>query len=59
VYRWLQVLERIRSKEGYTGRAMADGTGKTNALELAILGRARNFIKSQVRPAELPIYTED
>lgn len=43
-----EVLERVRQKEGYASRIMVEGAGKTNALELAILGRARNFIKSQV-----------
>ncbi|GAA5920772.1 hypothetical protein JCM1841_004181 [Sporobolomyces salmonicolor] len=42
-----EVLERIRKKEGYASRVYAQGAGKTNALELAILGKARNFIKSQ------------
>lgn len=41
------VLERIRQSEGYASRVIAEGAGKTNALELAILGRARLFIKSQ------------
>lgn len=43
-----QVLERIRQKEGYAGWLGTAGAGKTNALELAILGKARGFIKSQV-----------
>ncbi|GAA6001914.1 hypothetical protein JCM10207_002377 [Rhodosporidiobolus poonsookiae] len=43
-----EVLDRIRSKEGYGSRLGAlSGAGKTNALELAILGKARMFIKSQ------------
>ncbi|GAA6032822.1 hypothetical protein JCM8097_000813 [Rhodosporidiobolus ruineniae] len=43
-----EVLNRIREKEGYAGRIGAlSGAGKTNALELAILGKARMFIKSQ------------
>ncbi|GAA5887686.1 hypothetical protein JCM6882_001496 [Rhodosporidiobolus microsporus] len=43
-----EVLERIRQKEGYASRVGAlSGAGKTNALELAILGKARMFIKSQ------------
>ncbi|KAK4058072.1 hypothetical protein OIO90_000811 [Microbotryomycetes sp. JL221] len=41
------VLDRIKQKEGYASRRMEQGAGKTNALELAILGRARYFIKSQ------------
>lgn len=41
------VLERIRQREGYGSRVAAEGMGRTNALELAILGRARTFIKSQ------------
>lgn len=45
-----EVLERIKTKEGYASRVMAEaGGGETNALELAILGKARGFIKSQVR----------
>ena len=43
------VLERIKQTEGYASRVIAEGAGKTNALELAILGKARLFIKSQVR----------
>lgn len=43
-----EVLERIKQKEGYASRRMEEGAGKTNALELAILGKARYFIKSQV-----------
>lgn len=43
-----EVLERIKQNEGYASRMIAEGVGKTNALELAILGRARLFIKSQV-----------
>ncbi|GAA5850227.1 hypothetical protein JCM8547_001050 [Rhodosporidiobolus lusitaniae] len=43
-----EVLERIRSKEGYASRVGAlSGAGKTNALELAILGKAREFIKNR------------
>lgn len=42
------VLERVRVREGFEAeRIMAAGAGKTNALELAILGQARTFIKSQ------------
>jgi hypothetical protein len=41
-----QVLERIRKNEGGTSRVYAQGAGKTNALELAILGKAKKFIKS-------------
>ncbi|KAM0793199.1 hypothetical protein ACM66B_000669 [Microbotryomycetes sp. NB124-2] len=41
------VLDRIKQKEGYASRRMEQGAGKTNALELAILGKARYFIKSQ------------
>lgn len=40
------VLERVKIKEGYAGRVMAQGAGKTNALELAILSKSRVFIKS-------------
>jgi hypothetical protein len=50
----LQVLERIRTKEGYASRIVAEGAGRTNALELAILGKARSFIKSQVGRVALP-----
>ncbi|GAA5876322.1 hypothetical protein JCM3774_003722 [Rhodotorula dairenensis] len=42
-----EVLERIRQREGYGSRVAAEGMGRTNALELAILGKARMFIKSQ------------
>ncbi|GAA5980633.1 hypothetical protein JCM10908_001716 [Rhodotorula pacifica] len=42
-----EVLERIRQREGYGSRVAAEGMGRTNALELAILGKARTFIKSQ------------
>ncbi|BGP44774.1 hypothetical protein JCM10450v2_000588 [Rhodotorula kratochvilovae] len=41
------VIERIRQREGYASRVAAEGAGRTNALELAILGKARLFIKSQ------------
>ncbi|GAA5898939.1 uncharacterized protein JCM6883_003478 [Sporobolomyces salmoneus] len=41
-----EVLERIRKNEGGTSRVYAQGAGKTNALELAILGKAKKFIKS-------------
>ncbi|BGP12722.1 hypothetical protein JCM10213_008860 [Rhodosporidiobolus nylandii] len=42
------VLDRIREKEGYGGRVGALSlAGKNNALELAILGKARFFIASQ------------
>lgn len=54
------VMERIRQKEGYTARMVQQGAGETNALELAILGEARNFIKATVRAppalAELTIF---
>jgi hypothetical protein len=42
-------LERIRKNEGGTSRVYAQGAGKinkTNALELAVLGKAKKFIKS-------------
>ncbi|KAM0756238.1 hypothetical protein T439DRAFT_308703 [Meredithblackwellia eburnea MCA 4105] len=42
-----EVLDRIKQKEGFASRILSDGAGKTNALELAILGKARTFIKSQ------------
>ncbi|GJN91595.1 hypothetical protein Rhopal_004618-T1 [Rhodotorula paludigena] len=42
-----EVIERIRQREGYSNRIAAEGAGRTNALELAILGKARVFIKSQ------------
>ncbi|GAA5914827.1 hypothetical protein JCM8208_005713 [Rhodotorula glutinis] len=42
-----EVIERIRQREGYASRVAAEGAGRTNALELAILGKARLFIKSQ------------
>ncbi|KAI5476360.1 nonselective cation channel [Pseudohyphozyma bogoriensis] len=42
------VLDRVKQKEGITSRIMNEGAGKTNALELAILGKARGFIKSHV-----------
>ncbi|BGO92840.1 hypothetical protein NBRC10512_007960 [Rhodotorula toruloides] len=42
-----EVVERIREREGYSSRVAAQGASKTNALELAILGKARHFIKSQ------------
>ncbi|GEM06324.1 nonselective cation channel [Rhodotorula toruloides] len=42
-----EVIERIREREGYSSRVAAQGASKTNALELAILGKARHFIKSQ------------
>ncbi|GAA6058694.1 hypothetical protein JCM10212_003382 [Sporobolomyces blumeae] len=41
-----EVLERIRKNEGGTSRVYAEGAGKTNALELAVLGKAKKFIKS-------------
>lgn len=41
------VIERIREKEGFAARVVEQGAGKTNALELAILSKARGFIKSQ------------
>lgn len=41
------VIERIRQGEGHVGRIMTKNAGKTTALELAILGKARGFIKSQ------------
>lgn len=41
----LQVLKRIDEKEGGTSRVYAQGAGKTNALELAVLGKAKKFIK--------------
>lgn len=43
-----EVIERIRRTEGYTNVMIAEGVRNTNALELAILSRARLFIKSQV-----------
>lgn len=43
-----QVIERIRQKEGYAAGMVEQGAGELNALELAILGEARYFIKSQV-----------
>lgn len=42
------VLGRVKQREGYASRTVEQGAGKTNALELAILGKARMFIKSQV-----------
>jgi hypothetical protein len=36
-----EVLERIRQREGYGSRVAAEGMGRTNALELAILGKVR------------------
>lgn len=41
------VLQRVKQGEGYASRTVDQGAGKTNALELAILGKARLFIKSQ------------
>lgn len=43
-----QVVERVRQKEGFTAGMVEGGAGELNALELAILGEARYFIKSQV-----------
>jgi hypothetical protein len=43
-----EVLGRVKQREGYASRTVEQGAGKTNALELAILGKARMFIKSQV-----------
>lgn len=44
------VLRRVRLAEGHAGRVMAQGAGKNNALELAILTKSRIFLKS--RPAQ-------
>ncbi|SCZ90890.1 BZ3500_MvSof-1268-A1-R1_Chr1-3g02353 [Microbotryum saponariae] len=41
------VMERVKQKEGFVKAHVVEGVGKTTALELAILGKARNFIKSQ------------
>lgn len=35
-----EVLARIRKNEGFANRVIAEGAGKTNALELAILGQS-------------------
>ena len=43
-----QVRERVERKEGHLGKVLLQGKARINALELAILGKARNFIKSQV-----------
>lgn len=45
-----QVVERVRQKEGFTTAMVEGGAGELNALELAILGEARYFIKSQASP---------
>ncbi|SCV68772.1 BQ2448_893 [Microbotryum intermedium] len=42
-----EVMDRVKQKEGFVQAHVVEGVGKTTALELAILGKARNFIKSQ------------
>lgn len=42
-----EVIERVRLGEGHIGRIATSGQGKTTALELAILSKARHFIKAQ------------
>ncbi|GAA5976792.1 hypothetical protein JCM11641_000873 [Rhodosporidiobolus odoratus] len=44
-----EVIQRIREKEGYSTRVgTLAGAGKINALELAIIGKARKFIKTSI-----------
>lgn len=48
-----EVLERIRQREGYGSRVAAEGMGRTNALELAILGKVRPAFLMCIVPRDL------